>query len=149
MILQLDNIMDKYYIFEPEVAGNITKSDFLDKDTMPPQINTLRYTFDGWLGDDILESILVFVVSERLKKSIEKENLTGIAFNDVEILISEQFNELYPNKKLPEFYWLKITGIAKKDDFGCADKRLIVSQKALSLLEGFNIEHADVEECKI
>ncbi|MGZ3885248.1 MAG: hypothetical protein ACXVP0_15515 [Bacteroidia bacterium] len=138
--------MKKFYIIEPEVAGNITKSNFIDKTVIPPTIKNLVYTFDGWLGDDIIESILIFIVTEKLKENIEIKAFSGVSFDEVEIRASEQFKELNPNRSLPKFYWLKVHGIAGKDDFGCINKRLVISESVLKELEKFAIVHAEIEE---
>ncbi|MFY9957530.1 MAG: hypothetical protein WAK54_31075, partial [Bradyrhizobium sp.] len=57
--------------------------------------------------------------------------------------VSEQFEELYPDKQLPKFVWLKADGKPKFDDFATApDGRLIVSARALEVLQGLGISNA-------
>jgi hypothetical protein len=43
---------------------------------------------------------------------------TNVAFDDVEVTVSDQFNELHPDRKLPPFAWLKPEGKAGQDDHG-------------------------------
>lgn len=134
----------KYYIIEPEVAGNIADSDFIDRSARPPKISRLKYKFDGWLGDDMVESIMTFIITEKLKEKLETEILTGYEFDKVEVITSEQFEELYSDKNLPDFVWLKIIGIAGKDDFGMSeDNDLVISEKVYKLLSGFQVSGAD------
>jgi hypothetical protein len=58
-----------------------------------------------------------------------------VAFDDVEVIVSGQFNELHPDRKLPPFAWLKPEGKAGQDDVGTvADDTLVVSQRSLDTL---------------
>lgn len=136
-----------YFYIEPEVSGGFGDNAVIDTSIHPPKVSKLHYQFDGWLGDDLLETFPCHIVSESLAKKIESAELNGYKFDDVEISKSEQFEELYPGKELPKFYWLKVTGVAGKDDFGIAeDYRLTVSEKALEVLKKGKIDEADVEE---
>ena len=64
-----------YKYIEPEVAGGLGNETIIDKNYHPPIVKKLHYEFNGWLGDDILESFPCFIVSERLKNEIIKKNL--------------------------------------------------------------------------
>ena len=99
-------------------------------------VHKLHYEFHGWLGDELLESTPCFIVSERMAREIENARLIGASFDQVEVTTSAQFQELYPNRPLPEFVWLRVNGKAGQDDFGIApDARLVVSEKALGVLQ--------------
>lgn len=136
-----------YFYVEPEVSGGFGDNAVVDTSAHPPRVSKLHYQFDGWLGDDLLETFPCYIVSESLAKEIELAGLTGYTFDDVETSKSEQFEELYPGKELPKFYWLKVEGVAGKDDFGVAeDCRLTVSTKALEVLKKGKIEEADLED---
>ena len=93
-----------YRLIEPEVAGGLGKETILSNDTHPPVVEKLNYEFSGWLGDDILESFPCYIVSERLKNKIDNNNLSGLKFDDVIVTKSEVFKQLYPDKKLPNFF---------------------------------------------
>ncbi|WCQ97074.1 hypothetical protein NQZ70_09865 [Sorangium sp. Soce836] len=56
-----------------------------------------------------------------------------------------EFEELYPNRDLPKFSWLQVTGDSAADFSLSAEFRLIVSEKALRLLRCFIIENALIE----
>jgi hypothetical protein len=60
---------------------------------------------------------------------------------------SEEFEELFPDVKLPKFVWLQVTGKAGQDDFGLSsDHCLVVSQRILDLLKGAGMSHCDIHE---
>ncbi|MGA2404873.1 MAG: hypothetical protein ABSG91_24750 [Syntrophobacteraceae bacterium] len=133
----------KYYQLEPEVAGGFGEHTVIDRASGKMVVRKLHYEFDGWLGDELLESTPCFIVSERLARQIERAQLTGISFDDVEVTKSDQFEELYPNRQIPKFIWLKIQGEAGRDDFGIAPGlMLVISERALEVLKGLGISNA-------
>jgi hypothetical protein len=137
--------MTAYFRLSPEVAGHWGEHTIEDDSVHPPKVNRLHYEFDGWLGDELLTSIATFIVTDRLRQKIEAANLLGYAFDSVEISVSDQFIDLYPEVSLPEFSWLKITGTAGKDDFGMGDDHhLVVSGKALKILQTCTLEQCEV-----
>src|SRR6266498_236105 len=117
----------KFYYVEPEVAGGWGKNTIFDRTPgRRTVVHKLHYEFQGWLGDELLESAPCFIVSEGMAQGIEKARLSGAVFDQVEITTSEQFRELYPNRQLPKFVWLKVGGTAGHEDFGiAADARLV------------------------
>ncbi|GEN73833.1 hypothetical protein [Chryseobacterium lathyri] len=135
-----------YKLIEPEVAGGLGDKTEMDNSFFPPLIKTLNYEFDGWLGDDILESFPCYIMTEVLRKGVEAEGLTGIYFSEVLISKSETFLELYSNRDLPNFFWAKISGEPYKDDFFITEQNtLAISEKAYFLLKKYSINHADIE----
>lgn len=136
-----------FFYIEPEVSGGLGVNTVADTTVHPPVVSKLNYLFDGWLGDDLLESFPCYVVSERLKSELVNTTLSGFEIDELEVTKSEQFDEQYPGKTLPKFYWLKITGKAGKDDFGLtSDHRLVVSEAALDVLQKGQLAQADLEE---
>jgi len=110
-------------------------------------IYELCYEFDDWLGDALLESPYAWITTAHLKAAIQSAGLTGVHFDNVKTYKSEQFDELYPDVKLPEFAWMKVEGEAGQYDFGIAQsRRLVVSERALKLLQSFGIPHAKVSD---
>ncbi|MEE5104473.1 hypothetical protein V2J92_07980 [Pseudomonas alliivorans] len=133
-----------YYYIEPEVGGGWGESTIADTSCHPPKVEKLEYKFDGWLGDDILETFPCFIVTEKLAKSIFNSKLTGVSYKPVKISMSADFLENH-SSALPEFKWMQVDGIIGKDDFYLAkDNRLVVSERALKLLQKFNLNHADI-----
>jgi hypothetical protein len=137
----------KFYYIEPEVAGRIGENSIIDVSVHPPIVSKLHYEFDGWLGDELLESFPCFIVSSNFGKALEIECLSGFSLSEVQISCSEQFLELYPNNNLPMFYWLRVSGIAGQDDFGISDKcRLVISDRTFDVARNFQIKNADLDE---
>ena len=135
-----------YYVVEPEVAGGLGENTAMDRTVHPPIVNKLHYKFDGWLGDLLLESFPCFIAEKCVAQQLKVASLTGFDFSDVEITKSEQFKELYPNRQLPEFVWLKVFGKAGVDDFGVSDdSRLVVSERVLSYFKSQGLKNALVE----
>ena len=70
----------------------------------------------GWLGDDILEVTPCFLISEKLKQAIEKSELKGYKFQNIEISLSEEYEEMYPDREKPCFYRLLPQGTISVQD---------------------------------
>ncbi len=133
----------EYYLIEPEVAGGIGEHSVIDRSSGKMVVRKLHYEFDGWLGDELLESTPCFIVSERLAREIERAQLTGVGFDDVAVTKSDQFEQIYPNRQLPKFVWLQIEGKPGHDDFGIGkDPGLVISERALEVLRGLGISNA-------
>ncbi len=153
----------RLFLIEPEVAGEIGENtiyenynDIIDKGALP-MISHLHFIFKGWLGDDILEVTPCFLVSERLKETIQKEQLVGCEFRNIEVSLSDDFIEMYPNKKIPNFFQLLPLGTICLDegtytncdnmDFSISEKSyLILSEKAKDIIELYYSKNADISE---
>jgi hypothetical protein len=119
----------------------------MDSSVHPPKVTHLHHRFEGWLGDDLLETFPCFLVSSALARALEEARLVGFSLDKVEVSVSPEFLELSPGRTLPEFRWLKISGKGPNDDFGLTqDFRLEVSGWALDVLKKFNIAHAVIAE---
>jgi hypothetical protein len=137
----------RFYRIEPEVGGGLGPRTVIDRGISPPRIKRLHYIFDGWLGDALLESFPCFIITERLKSKLEDMDPTGGEFAEVEVTKSPEFEELYPNQSLPQFFWLKITGNAGKDDFGLSqDNSLVVSERILNTMKNESLSHCHITE---
>lgn len=136
----------KAFILEPEVAGQLGPKTEMDTSTHPPRVDKLHLVFDGWLGDDLLEYFPCYVVTSKLKEALEREALTGIRFDSVEIERSESFVDTYGDRPLPGFHWMKIAGEAETADFFLEDNMLVVSERGLSVLQKCTIDNCDIEE---
>jgi len=132
---------------EPEVAGEIGENSIINYERgMIKEVKFLNYEFTGWLGDELLTSHPCFIVSENIGKDILKSNLKGYKFEDVEISVSDEFKEIYPNRHIPNFKRLiplgkvvvcdeKITQ-SSGDDFCLEDDvELVVSYSTLEILK--------------
>ena len=137
----------RYFNIEPEVAGSSEgDNSIMDRSVHPPIVTRLHYVFSGWSGDVLLASFPCFIVTEDAMKKLTEIGATGVRFADVEITTEYPFRELYPHTKLPKFAWLQVTGRAGQDDFGLvANKRLVVSERALDVLKGLQLTDALIE----
>jgi hypothetical protein len=125
----------RYYFIEPEVAGGLGPQTVMEEGPNRPTVTDLHYVFDGWLGDEIVESTPCFIVTGRLADNIRDNGLTGTSTATVRIGRSETFDELYADRGLPEFVWLKVGGERNTDDFFVADDgRLVISERALRVI---------------
>lgn len=135
----------KCYILEPEVAGGFGENTVMDPTSRPPSVTRFHYKFDGWLGDELLETVACFIATKAVVSILQPLHPTGVEFDRVEVTKSETFNELYPNRQLPEFVWIKITGKAGKDDFGLSEQhRLVVSERILTALQSVKLNQCMV-----
>lgn len=145
--------MIKYFDIEPEVAGGTGRSTIDDHSVTPPALSNLEYEFDDWFGDAILASFPCYIVTEQLAIALRNSDLTGFAFDKVTITRSLEFDDLYRNKNgpLPNFEWLKITGVPYEDDMGLDmgtrenwHYRFMVSQRGLDLFRKFGFNHGEI-----
>ena len=136
-----------YFLVEPEVAGGIGPESVVDTTKHPPVVTKLHYQFDGWLGDVLIESFPVFIITEDGREVLERYRLSGMTFEIVATSRSQLFMDLHPGRVLPAFHWMKVHGQIGRDDFALADDaRLVMSHRALSLLRDLGLEHAVVKK---
>jgi hypothetical protein len=134
----------RHFVLVPE-AGGWDGVSVADWNANPPKIYELRYEFDYWSDDALLGWTLALIVTSDLKAAIQSARLTGMSFDKVEVWKSEQFKELNPEKRLPAFAWMKVDGKAGENDLGATpDWDLVVSERALKLLQSFGIPHAKI-----
>ena len=138
--------MNAYYLVEPEVAGGWGWNTLFTRTPgQPTVVHKLHYEFNGWLADELLETVAEFIVTERLAAEIEKAGLTGVRFDDVEISKSEEFENWHPDQQLPKFLWMRIVGHPGQHDFWMTPKLMLaVSEGALDLLKKNGTAHMDV-----
>ena len=136
----------KYFILQPEVAGGLGEHTVMDTTVHPPVVSRLHYEFGGWLGDDLLESFPCYIVTARLKEALVEAGVSGCTFDAVEVSKSDDFKELYPDRELPQFFWLKVHGRPGVNDCGSTpEAQLVVSELCLQTTKTFNLAHCDIE----
>lgn len=117
----------------------------METSSHPPRVERLHYELEGWLGDDLLESFPVYVVTRRMGEQLEGAGLSGFILREVEVSRSTVFEELYPDRELPQFRWLEVTEGAGEADFGLdTTGRLVVSAQALEVLRSGSLENCRV-----
>lgn len=136
-----------YFTLSPEVAGGLGERTVMDASVHPPRVQRLHYEMQGWLGDEFLESFPCFIVTARVKDTLIGFGASGCTFDSVEVSKSSTFEELYPERQLPTFFWLKVHGLAGADDLGLSeDHRLVVSKRVLEALKSFDLANCDISE---
>lgn len=139
-------MMSEFFALDPEVSGGLGPQTVMDRSVHPPVVSRLHYQFDGWLGDEIVESFPCVLVTETLFRHFEAAHLTGMEAGDVEVSLSDQFHDACPDVDLPVFVWLRVVGAAGRDDFGIGpDFRLVVSATALQVIQATAPRALDVE----
>ena len=140
----------KFFIIRPEVPAGIGENSQLERILGTPlKVIKLHLVFEDCPDSELMKTSPVFYVTEKLKAGLLNSDLTGIdSFETFEVSKSENFEEKYPNKVLPAFYWFKINGVAKQTDFGVELGKLIISEKAKTFLEGYNLNTANITEIK-
>jgi hypothetical protein len=133
-----------FYELKPEVAGQLGDDTVMDRSTHPPIVHACHYEFDGWLGDELLQSFPCFIVTDNLKTLIESAKPSGCSFGSVKVTTSEEYEaweEAFPLPPLPHFHRLLVEGIAGRDDFGLSSTfRLVVSDRMLKVLKQGRLE---------
>ena len=141
----------RYFVLSPEVAAmGLGEHTVMDRSTHPPKVSHLHFDFDVWLGDDLIEAFPCFVVTTQLADEMRKHTFSGYELKAVEISTSDMFRDfqnLHPDRELPEFVWLDITGTAGTDDFGVnKEGRLVVSEDAFAVLKAAHLDNCEVSE---
>lgn len=128
-----------YKIIQPEViVGLGDKTVFAE--TAPPlkTVTKLHIELEDWLGDDLMECHPCYMVTEHLKDKLAQSDVTGYAIEPMLLTKNEYFSNNYRlEKKLPQFYWLKILGTADKGDdmYIGVGKALFASDRLLDFLQ--------------
>jgi len=104
------------FLLEPEVAGGIGENTIFSQNNSEGkrEILYLHYEFEGWLGDELLETTPCFIITEKLMNSILQSNLNGFEIEDVEVSVTEEFCEWHPDLALPKFHRLIPSGRVTK-----------------------------------
>jgi len=137
------------WIVEPEIAGQLGANTVMDTTKHPPVVMQLHHEFEGWLGDDLLECFPCFLVTERLAEALSRSGTTGYELREVEITRSQTFDDLYPMRVLPRFWWLNIVAGSADSDFRLSkDGRLDVSDRVYELLRDFSINNAIIRDAE-
>jgi hypothetical protein len=107
------------------------------------------------MGDDLMNSTKWYLVTDDCKERLSSSELTGYELASAETTKSDKFERRAPEKKLPQCHWLKIHGEAGEDDFGIGSVYsedaerdvdvLVISERALELLQEGTLNHAEIE----
>lgn len=137
-----------YHSIGAEVPGYAAEGNtWNDERPFPDAVGTLRFEFEGWLGDDLVTSENFWLVTPRLAAALEASDLTGYELADVIVTLSDQFQVWPPTLEFPDG-WRRListgTTQAGTDIALEAHTDLLVSDAALALLRQHTLEQADV-----
>ena len=149
------------YFLEPEVSGGHGKQTIygteenVGKEGISAKVKYLHYEFEGWLGDDLIESTPAFIISSYLEYELKKSEFTDFKLEKCLVTMSDEWYELYPNKELPSFTRFIPLGTieVEGENFNhwsghhfCLSSKgeLVVTQKAMDFLKRFSIKHCDI-----
>ncbi|WP_254660830.1 hypothetical protein [Bacillus sp. FJAT-27225] len=119
------------------------------------KVKFLHYEFDGWLGDELVESTPAFIVSSRLAEGLKQSEFKGFTLQDCLVTASDEFEELYPDIELPNFVRFIPQGTVELEgeqfknwsghDFCLSAKgELVVTEKALAFLNNYSINNCEI-----
>lgn len=146
----------KYYCLSPQSAGDLGDNSITgDLRERPPQVFKFHLQLERWPKDDLIDAFATYACTKRLAKALTERELTGFELDTVEVTFEKQFHiwaSLHENETVPDFLWLKITGKPGFDDFGMikgpCPMPLVVSERALKVMNQFSLSVCDVEEYK-
>ena len=135
----------QYFVVEPEVPGELGPRTVLERSTHPPKVLSLHYIFLGWLGDHLVESFPVFLISKALEEEFQSRNVSGYRTSSAEIEVSPDLLESSPGLSIPSFLQMEIIGKKDSDDlFLAEDHRLVISERVKSIAEDLGTSHWDL-----
>jgi hypothetical protein len=112
-----------------------------------PIVTRLHFEFGGGtLGNELMESHPVFMVTRALADSLRASHLSGYELSrDVEVSVDDNVRDLEPDWPVPVIEWLQVIGEPGSDDFGLtSNASLVVSDAALAVLRRHKIDDCEV-----
>ncbi|BDD84621.1 hypothetical protein TPB0596_43840 [Tsukamurella pulmonis] len=132
-------------MLDPEVAGGLGDESVLDTSVHPPLVHRLHFVVAGWLGDDLIQSFPVYLMSPRLLAALRTAGLTGFSVNPhCRIAFDEQVGEELDNADILTFEWIDVHGTAADDLRITEDLLLEVSDRAWDTLSRFSVNHCEI-----
>ena len=139
-----------FHLLSPEVPGELGEdTELLPRPSAPPLVTRLHFEF-GYLGrevDDLFTCHPVYMVTLRLADALRKSDLSGFELrSDLKVTVDPQLRIVDPDWIAPPVEWLVVGGRAGHDDLGLtADARLVVSDRALRLLQRHRLDRPGIE----
>ena len=133
-----------FYIIDPDVPGFLVEPWKAIKED--PHLSLIHYVFECCPKADLIQAYPVFLASARLAAAFAEAGLSGYYLKKCVGVKGEQFHIASPGcGGLPTYHWLAANGRAGVDDFTITNNlKLIVSENALNVMQGFNLERADI-----
>jgi hypothetical protein len=134
------------FVLEPEVPGGWGPGTIADTSVHPPVVTKLVFEFAGWLGDHLVESFPVHLVSAGLGDALVAAGLKGFVLDDVDVVLDPEFQKWMPNvvSRLPKWRWLRVGSDPRSDLWLNERAELHVRSVALDVWRGFSLEHCAI-----
>ncbi|GAB3297246.1 hypothetical protein [Pseudoclavibacter terrae] len=135
-----------HHVLEPEATGTVGDGAVWTQDASGSrtQADPLRCEFAGWLGDELVGVHPDFIVAGSLADALRASDLTGFELREAVVTTSPEFVS-YAGGLPQRWERLDPTGRADgNDDFAQRDGMLLVSERALALLNEHRIVEASV-----
>jgi hypothetical protein len=134
------------YIIEAEVSGHLGDEAVYSSDSSGWNVTKMHLVCDGWMGDDIVQILNCFLLTDKAKSLLEKSQLKGVHFERPTITKSEEFIERQPATILPNFWWLKPpSGVSDVDMFVTKHGYLEASEQAMTEFRTLSLAHASIQ----
>ena len=98
------------YELRPEVPCHAGPGTVRDVTAIPPRFSNVSLEFDGWLGDDLIETFPLYAVTDRLRAALEEAGVSGMSFERVPATKSEQYMDLYPEEEIGTWSLMTVAG---------------------------------------
>ena len=136
------------YELEPEVPGRAGPETLWDTSERPPRLSNVSLEFDGWLGDDLIETYPLFAVTDRLGAALLEAGVRGASFAPVLATKSEQFADLRPDTQIGAWSLMTVTGHEGAGDDAWLNSRsvLVVSQRFWNVVSRFQVANCEAVE---
>jgi hypothetical protein len=104
-----------------------------------------------WSGDALVSVAPWWILAtEAARDAVLSAECPGAHFEAIEVFKGHQFFVFgKDDTELPVLFWMNVQGKAGQDDFGIASNlELVVSERALKLLQSLGIPHAKARDFK-
>lgn len=130
----------------PEVPGRVGERSRWKGAAPFVDMTELHFVFDDWLGDALVTSHPVFLVTAPAASAMNRHDVSGVRFKAVDVEVTDQFEELTSGVAMPQWRWAVVNGRPGVDDLGLDGNDLILSERVVDLLRSFGLEHCDLED---
>lgn len=145
----------KFFQISPQCAGT-TGDDTICEDwsARPVVLHKLQFELELWPEDDLIEATIQgYAGTRRLADAIKLAGLTGIEFDQLDMIKYDQFwlwEDEHKGEIIPEYLWFKFPGKPGINDFGQIPlpvvMELTISERALAVLKQFKIENCRIKD---
>ncbi len=135
-----------YFQIVPASCGVLGENTVFDQSVTPFCLERLHVLFQLNTSEPLLRVAGALLICERAVSSLAKVSATGYQIEEIEVEVDEQIAMVgaWKGGDIDCYKWLKVEGIAMKDDFGKLKHRLIVSERVANILQQEGLENARI-----